>query len=163
MGKKEMTAVVRLVTDRPEGLEGSTTTQERSSSPSFIRTQRALDVAREPRWANEVVARLTGLLKLRPGWDSYRAPSLSRDAAMFSIEVLQSVMHPATPVPFVVPTSTGGVQLEWHQPFFDLEICISAPYVGTYSWSDAQTGQEGEGAFNQDLTTLKAVVSKVST
>ena len=50
------------------------------------------------------------LLALKPNWDSYGAPRISRDA-------ISTIEHFAT-----VPCSDGGIQLEIHRNGFDIEI-----------------------------------------
>jgi hypothetical protein len=58
----------------------------------------------------------------------YRAPHIGFDTGMFALIVLNDVMRTHTPIPQVVPSGTGGVQLEWHQKGIDLELYIAAPY-----------------------------------
>ena len=47
---------------------------------------------------------------------------------MFVLSVLNDVMRTRTPIPQVVPSAGGGVQLEWHQKGIDLELHIAGPY-----------------------------------
>lgn len=132
---------------------------ERSEFPQF---QRALTAATEPTWQREVLARITALLRLRPGWDSYKAPMPRYDAAMFALTVLQGIMRPATPAPSVVPSSTGGIQLEWHEKDIDLEIHVLEPYKGEIWWLDHTTGAETSGGLQADLSILQAPIGKMS-
>ena len=52
------------------------------------------------------------LLALKPNWDSYGAPRISRDA-------ISTIEHFAA-----VPCSDGGIQLEIHRDGFDIEIVV---------------------------------------
>lgn len=131
----------------------------RSEFPQF---HRALTAATEPTWQKEVLARVTALLRLRPGWDSYKAPAPRYDAAMFALTVLQGIMRPGTPAPSVVPSSTGGIQLEWHEKHIDLEIHVLGPYKGEVWWLDHTTGDEVSGGLQADLSILQAPIGKMS-
>lgn len=82
----------------------------------------------ERKWQIEVQNRLLKYAKMQEGWDSYGAPSVGWDTCMFVLNVLNDVMSPRTPVPQVVPSSVGGIQLEWHVKDIDLELHIAAPY-----------------------------------
>jgi hypothetical protein len=93
--------------------------------PNFAKS---FDTPPDCKWQIEVQTRILELLKLPKGWDSYGAPPVGWDAGMFALSVLQDVMRNRTPVPQVVPSAAGGVQLEWHQKGIDLELHVTAPY-----------------------------------
>lgn len=134
-----------------------------AASTGYPRFHRALDAATEPTWPQEVVTKITSLLRLPAGWDSYGAKAPSWDAAMFAIVVLDSVMRPDTPAPSVVPTSGGGLQLEWHVNKMDLEIHVDGPYAGEFWWRDHVSGEEKAGEINSpDLQVLLAPVARVT-
>lgn len=63
------------------------------------------------------IARLQSFLNLEPGWDSYDAESVKPLPVMLAI-----IMQAA---PSVVPLSNGGVQMEWHNSGWDVELEIS--------------------------------------
>lgn len=65
------------------------------------------------------------------------------------MSLLNEVMEDFTPAPSCVPTSEGGIQLEWHRSGIDLEIEISPRgTVGVYfrnpsasdEWDDSLRG-----------------------
>lgn len=97
----------------------------RLNFPNFARHHEA-----EPQqqWQVDVQRHLVRLVAMKTGWDSYNAPPLRRDAGFFAIEILHSIMRPRTPAPQVVPSSAGGIQLEWHEKGIDLEIHVTGPY-----------------------------------
>jgi hypothetical protein len=64
------------------------------------------------------------LLTLAPGWDSYSAPAIDGRSARRAINIIVEFMRPGMPVPHVVPTVHGGIQLEWHDDGIDIEIYI---------------------------------------
>jgi len=127
--------------------------------PIFRRSHTA---ATESRWQAKVLERMTSLIRLPAGWDSYGAPAPRYEAAMFALEVLQRVMRNDTPVPAVVPSSTGGIQLEWHEKSVDLEIHIEAPYKGDVWWRDEATGKEICADLGADLSFLMAPIGNMS-
>jgi hypothetical protein len=83
-------------------------------------------VSPTPKWLNEFVEKINQILSLKDDWDSYGAPQISRESLLPIMQVLSAVMTDKTSAPAVVPTSDGGIQLEWHQNGLDFEI-ESAP------------------------------------
>ncbi len=115
-----------------------------------------------PTWPASVQAKLTALLEFEGGWDSYKAPALKHDAAMFALVVLQNVMAPGTPEPSVVPSADGGVQLEWHTKGVDLEIHVLGPYLGEVWWCDHSTDNEHTAELGKDFSFLHEPINKLS-
>jgi len=128
----------------------------------FTRFRQAHVAATQPVWPAKVVSKMSALLRLRPDWDTYGAPSPRYDAAMFALTLLDGIMRPDTPEPSVVPTPNGGVQLEWHETHVDLEIHVLAPYEGDVWWKDHGTGVEHAVDLSQDITVLQQAIGRMS-
>jgi hypothetical protein len=111
----------------------------RSQFPNF---QRAFDAPPDRRWQVEVQKHLAKYVKMPPSWDSYSAPRIGLDTAMFALVILEDVMRSRTPIPQVVPSGSGGVQLEWHQKGVDLELHIAGPYHCELWFQDHQQAQQ---------------------
>ena len=62
--------------------------------------------------------RAVHLLALPENWDSYGAPKITSSAVDAALRLRAAL---ATE-PAMVPTSKGGVQLEWHDRGFDVEL-----------------------------------------
>jgi len=115
------------------------------------------------KWQVEVVNQLVKFAKLPKGWDSYNAERFRSDAGMFALEVLEKVMRPRTPVPQIVPTASGGVQLEWHQKGIDLEINIVGPYNCELWYRDHQSGAEPLALeFSSDFSPLNIPITQLT-
>lgn len=86
------------------------------SSPPTARLQKV------PAWLSPAIAKLNALLTLPQNWNSYGSlpiePATIRRAFQFMVQALPS----QAPAPAIVPTPSGGIQLEWHQDGIDLEI-----------------------------------------
>jgi hypothetical protein len=68
-----------------------------------------------------------------------------------------------SPAPSVVPTSRGGVQLEWHTPLGELEISVNAAGSVSGFFEDV-AGDEWE--FEQeepDLNRLASILGRLAT
>jgi hypothetical protein len=118
-----------------------------SSAPTSGRSQfqnfyRAYDAPPERKWQIEVQNHFLKYVKMQPGWDSYGAPRMGWDTGMFALSILNDVMRTRTPIPQVVPSGAGGVQLEWHQKGIDLELHISAPYECELWFQDHRQSQQ---------------------
>ena len=96
--------------------------------------------------AEGIITKLVLLLGLKEGWDSYDASQIQPRAIEKAIELLlSSPRGHETPSPQVVPTSEGGLQLEWHEAGADLEIMVSPIGHLTGFWTDGKTSLEREG------------------
>lgn len=78
-----------------------------------------------PTWMEEAAQSLTTILNLEENWDSYGARRVTLDGAIAALTVLFNVMGDRTPMPAIIPTPSGNVQLEWHQFGIDLEVEIT--------------------------------------
>jgi hypothetical protein len=105
---------------------------------------------------------MSKLLNLSENWDSYGARRISPAATEFALQLLSQTVQVDTPVPSVVPTSRGGVQLEWHTRGIDLEAEIRSPGRLYVSYEDHRHGVEWEGELTSDLTRLGDFFSEFS-
>jgi hypothetical protein len=117
----------------PEGQETQT---------GFPRFAAARDAQPERKWQIEVQQRLFKLTQLPQGWDGYSASPIRRDTGFFALEVLNKIVRGRTPIPQVVPSSVGGIQLEWHEKNIDLELHIVEPYKAELWFQDHSRPQE---------------------
>jgi hypothetical protein len=116
----------------------------------------------QPAWLMPVVKVMGELLNLPENWDSYGACRISPAATEFALQLLPETMRVDTPVPTVVPTSSGGVQLEWHTRGIDLEVEIKSPGRLYVSYEDHRDNVEWEGELTSDLTRLSGFLSELS-
>jgi hypothetical protein len=73
-------------------------------------------------WLGEVIKKAGELLHLKPNWNSYGGKPIQKKAMAAALAFLERMMQAPTPRPQMVPTSQGGVQLEWHERGIDIEI-----------------------------------------
>lgn len=128
----------------------------------FKNFQRHYNYNFEQKWEVEVLSKLVEFTNLPTDWDGYGGAPVKRDAAMFVVEVLSHVMTARTPIPQVVPSNVGGVQIEWHTRGIDLEFHVTAPYDGDFYFEDLQTAKIDEGELNGDLSRLQEAVRILS-
>jgi hypothetical protein len=75
-------------------------------------------------WFLPVLEKICDLGTLPPNWNSYRAVPIRIEAAVASISILLKLLLPTDPHPSIVPTSRGGILIEWHENGIDLEIDV---------------------------------------
>ena len=83
-----------------------------------------------------LLARLCGL---EDDWDEYGSPAPDDSTLRASLRVLHRIMARATSPPSVGATTDGGVQFEWHQGGWDIEVEVQ-PGGNAIAW-----GQEVDG------------------
>src|SRR5579864_1910144 len=66
-----------------------------------------------PNWLQPTLKTLGQLLTLSRDWDSYGGRPVDPGCAWAAWRLLLALMREDSPVPSLVPTSRGGVQIEW--------------------------------------------------
>jgi hypothetical protein len=98
-----------------------------------------------PGWLAPTDRAVRRLLDLPRNWNQLGAPRIDVDAIGRALELLSWAAATDTPPPDVIPTVSGGVQLEWHRNRLDIELEVAPQREATLFWSDRDTGREWEG------------------
>lgn len=106
------------------------------------------------RWECDVMQRILELNSLPENWDGYSAIPINSSVMMFAISVINNAMRLTTPVPQIVPMVDGGLQLEWHERGWDLELAINQPYQSEFYFRDRGTGAEEVVDLTSDYSAL---------
>lgn len=113
------------------------------------------------KWLNQTVPELVRLLWLPKNWNSDNPEQINPRAIEKILALLLAILEANSPPPVVVPTTRGGIQVEWHQNGIDLEIeAFNSNKVGYY-FSDP--GGEQEGTIEDDPAILKQFTSRLKT
>lgn len=115
-----------------------------------------------PGWLMTAIERITSLGKLRTNWDSYGARPVDPRCAVAAIDFLLVAVSESMPLPSVVPTSRGGIQLEWHCNGIDLEIEFSSPTKIRLAFEDLQTGATDEQPIRDDYWPVAKYLQRLS-
>jgi hypothetical protein len=137
---------------------GAFTTTPAQDAALFPNFQRHYDAEPDRKWQMEVIGRICEYASRSSGWDGYSAPPVKWDAGMFALNVLNSVMQNRTPLPQVVPTPVGGIQLEWHEKNIDLEIHVIAPYEIEFWFEDHLIGSVVSRDLTSDLSLVQTAI-----
>jgi hypothetical protein len=115
-----------------------------------------------PQWISDVSKTIQGFVDLPENWNSYGAKRVQPELAEAAIRLLPKVIQSGTPKPEVVPTTAGGVQIEWHVGGIDLEIKILTQDKINVSFEESASGQEWSRELSlADLDVLIPTVSKI--
>jgi hypothetical protein len=128
----------------------------------FPRFRAHYDAGPERKWQEDILARVCSLLTLREGWGGAKSSPIDHGAAMFALSVLQRVMSARTPKPQVVPLTSGGIQVEWHEKDIDLEFTVYAPYECSIWFEDHLTSTTKEAELDADFSELGAALATLS-
>jgi hypothetical protein len=122
-----------------------------------------VEVSDDQPWVRPMLEEFADLLSLPANWDSYGAREIDLSCVKFAFEkLLPLAMRPKTPLPSVVPTTRGGVQLEWHTRGIDLEVEVIAPGRLYAAYEDQRTGQFWEEEIRSDLSKLDQSFDELS-
>ena len=114
-------------------------------------------------WQIEAVRKITAFAQYKDGWDTYSAKRLKPEAGIFALKILSDTMAFDPPMPAIVPTLSGGVQLEWHRNARDIEVEINGTYDVTVWCYDHQTDTEETFDLSSgDITPLAIKLALIS-
>jgi len=102
------------------------------------------------------------LIDLPENWDSYGASPIDPRLIEYGLSLLNELTPSQTPLPTMVPTSRGGIQLEWHCRDIDLEIRIESLGSLDVSFEDSRTLEEWDGELTTSLEPLHRFLAELS-
>lgn len=116
-----------------------------------------------PKWFEVARDALVAILALPAGWNSYAAKAIDFSAVTSAVEVLLGVMDEKTPLPTVVPVSSGGVLLEWHTMNADLEVRVmpNGRVRVTFERVNEEPREPVEGLTQEVLSPLQAFLREI--
>ncbi len=113
-------------------------------------------------WVEPTVRALVKLLQLGPNWDTYGGSPMDPMCIAAALNLIFDTLPDDTPVPSVVPTSQGGLQLEWHTCGIDLEVEFLSATRVCGLFEDAVAGTSWEKDLSVDLRPFVDAVSALS-
>lgn len=130
--------------------EGAVSTEDEPSGESTVvaipapSTESDRELRPSP-WIAAVATRFAELLTLPRDWDGHGGDSVASENVEAAGRFLAAVMAPSTPAPTIVPTSDGGLQLEWHRAGFDVELPFGDEDSPLLYVAEVDSGREWEG------------------
>jgi hypothetical protein len=110
-------------------------------------------------WLRDAMRKLAELASLPPNWDSYGGRPLSPEMRLAAGSLIAQIAEPGLPMPAIVPTSDGSIQLEWHERDIDLELRLRSQSVYELYFADASGVQPPiEEELRFDLRPLHAAL-----
>jgi hypothetical protein len=112
-----------------------------------------------PKWLEPTLAGAIQLLFLGPNWDLEGGLPIDRASISAALQSLSELMDLGSSIPQWLPTSEGGVQLEWHEANVDLEIEFSAQGKNAHVvFGDLQDNHlDWEGPLAENIERLKSL------
>ena len=132
----------------------------KAEATSVIRADATLSEQR-PTWLDAVTRKCASFVELERDWDSYGGLPVHQSVAQATSDLLLRLARPSSPAPTVVPTSRGGIQIEWHTPSVELEIAIASPGRMSAVFENRATGEEWEHDFQSDLGKLVEAIGQL--
>jgi hypothetical protein len=111
-------------------------------------------------WPQRIMTRLVELLSLPAGWDTYDAPPIDQRAVARAGQLLLRTMDEWSPLPDILPSSDGGVILEWYRPTVQLRIDV--PPEGSPELYYQQGDASWEGTVGEATPDVRELLFRVS-
>lgn len=102
-----------------------------------------------PTWLSDAIARINYLESFREGWDGYGSSSVNPRLAKAVLRFLSTPLWASTPRPKIVPTSDGGLAVEWRGAGATLELEFD-PQGSVSVYVSHATGMEWEGKLGEE-------------
>lgn len=110
-----------------------------------------------PPWLRKIDRRISDLMSLAPGWDGEGSVPVSCETALGAWQFVLSHVAHETPEPQIVPTSSGGLQFEWHLLGITLELRFDPNEEASFYYECAGE-HELEGSIGDDLNLVGSLV-----
>ena len=107
------------------------------------------------------VTGISELGDLEENWNSYGGRPVDPQCAVKTIIFLLSMLDADTPMPIIVPTNRGGIQLEWHRSGVDLEIEIESISRLHVFFADEESGEESEVTLTSNLQPVVPLLDRL--
>jgi len=136
----------------------------RWAAPTLNAATYSLSAHDHPAWLEGALGRVGEMRRLATNWDSYGATQVLPQVIAAAAEILRELTQRRTPLPAIVPTADGSVQLEWHTRGIDLEVrWISPSRIRVYL--DDARGQLTpiDEELQYDVTPLRGALRELST
>jgi hypothetical protein len=117
----------------------------------------------KPAWVQHTLDALDALLRLPANWNSYGANPVDPRLAVAAFTLLRDAAGSREPAaPQLVPTTAGGVQLEWHIGGIDLEV--EPRPAGRYYlfFEDGPHDRRQEGEFGSTLVPFAEALDELA-
>lgn len=109
----------------------------------------------------QLIDRLQELLRLPRDWDSYGAEPVAADAALTAAVIANACVQGGAPLPHIVPTVVGGVQLEWIKSKRILEVEVTSPVDVSVLYQEDQI-PVWEGSLLADTTRFEEYLGRIA-
>jgi hypothetical protein len=123
-----------------------------------------IDLAHESDWLKRAITKIDELAALEENWDGSGSRKVSEAAVRAAYNLASALaQQPLTqqqlPPTYILPSPTGGIQLEWHTPTKHLEIEALSDGGGEFLAS-TEEGFNVEGRLDVTNETSVAVLAR---
>jgi hypothetical protein len=140
---------------RPAAQSTDTVTTEHRSLHRRVRVPNGA----EPSWWPAAIERIRELLALEDGWDTYGAPRIDRSIVELAVVFAWKFGRGIATAPWIVPTSLGGLQMEWHDGERTVEIAFN-PGQPVHLYIEDEDGED-EGPYGAPSDLLARVLTRL--
>src|SRR6266511_2295437 len=142
--------------------EDETLSEQRVRTWSVMWMGTAATASSQP-WLADALSELRSLALLETGWDSYGGDPIAPVVADRVARLLRVLAREPYPRPSLVPTTSGGVQLEWYGSVAELSLEVESPIREvTLFYRDLSTDATWEGPLGDEPVPLEKVLWQLS-
>jgi hypothetical protein len=120
-----------------------------------------------PGWVPEFIARVDELVDegvLDDDWNGHGASGLDPQAVVLAIRAMVALLGDGAgrPMPDVIPTFRGGLQLEWHLGAAELEVDVDPNGTVEVFFNDSAQQKEWGGTLSERESDVRDVLDRYS-
>jgi len=109
-----------------------------------------------PSWLEPAMVSALKLLLLPTNWDLEGGHPIGHPSILAALRALRELMNDGSSLPQWLPTSEGGVQLEWHESKVDLEIEFNSQGTDAYVvFGDLVDSRDWDGSLRENVDRLQ--------
>jgi hypothetical protein len=128
------------------------------SRPELVEADAAITCSA---WFLPTATAMLQMTRLPLGWDARNGCQIDRNTIQKALRWLATLLDSDTEKPSIVPTVTGGVQVEWHMGGVDIEIYFEPGEEPTVSVEDIGSRNEWDGDLYLNLARFRSFLPRL--
>lgn len=133
--------------------------RERSTLSEFLNPFSGEAIS--PEWLTDVLKKLEKISVYQKDWYSYGSEPIHRSSIQSALQIIENIIPLNPPPPSVGPTPSGGVQIEWNEKNFAIEIETHPNNTVSVYFEEGEDYDEQEYDLHTAIRVIHKLVSRL--